>query len=60
MINSCVKPLGGVPTLFIDGKPEPGVAYITYFRERADYEAFGRAGYRLFSIPVFFGDRMTS
>ena len=57
MIESCVKPLGGVPTLFIDGKPEPGVAYITYFRERADYEAFGRAGYRLFSIPVFFGDR---
>ena len=57
MITSCVKPLGGVPTLFIDGKPEPGVAYITYFRERADYEAFGRAGYRLFSIPVFFGDR---
>lgn len=57
MITSCVKPLGGVPTLFIDGEPEPGVAYITYFRERADYEAFGRAGYRLFSIPVFFGDR---
>ena len=46
-----------MPTLFIDGEPEPGVAYITYFRERADYEAFGRAGYRLFSIPVFFGDR---
>jgi len=57
MVTSCVKPLGGVPTLFIDGEPEPGVAYITYFRERADYAAFGRAGYRLFSIPVYFGDR---
>ena len=57
MITSCVKALGGVPTLFVDGGPEPGVAYITYFRERADYAAFGRVGYRLFSIPVYFGDR---
>lgn len=57
MITSCVKRLGGVPVLFVNGKPEPGAAYITYFRERADYAEFGRAGYRLFSIPVFFGDR---
>jgi len=26
MITSCVKPLGGVPTPFIDEEPEPGVA----------------------------------
>ena len=57
MLTSQVRPLGGVPTLFIDGGPVPGIAGITYFRERACYAEFGEAGYRLFSIPVFFGDQ---
>ena len=57
MLTSQVRPLGGVPTLFIDGGPVPGIACITYFRERACYAEFGEAGYRLFSIPVFFGDQ---
>ena len=57
MTTSCVKNLGGVPNLFINGEPVPGVAYITYFRENNDYAAFGAAGYRLFSIPVYFGDQ---
>lgn len=57
MITSCVRELGGVPTLFIDEQPVPGMAYITYFRGDACYEQFIAAGYRHFSIPVYFGDQ---
>ena len=57
MTTSAVRKLGGVPTLFVNGEPVPGVAYITYFRENACYADFGQAGYRLFSIPVYFGDQ---
>ncbi len=43
---------GGVPTLFRDGKPFPGAAYMTYLEKYARYEDFARAGYRLFSFPA--------
>ena len=57
MISSEIRSHGGVPTLFINGKPTPGMAYITYFRKDACYRQFSEAGYRLFSIPVYFGDQ---
>ena len=57
MVSSEVRLSGGVPTLFIDGRPVPGMAYITYFRADARYRQFADAGYRLFSIPVYFGDQ---
>lgn len=57
MVTSEVRLSGGVPTLFIDGRPVPGLAYITYFRADARYRQFADAGYRLFSIPVYFGDQ---
>lgn len=53
-IISEVKALGGVPTLFIKGEPTPASAYITYFTENNRYKAFAHAGYRLFSVTVYF------
>ena len=54
MTTSKIAPLGGVPTLFVDGKPLPGVAYITYFTDNNRYADFADAGFRLYSLPVFF------
>ncbi|MBQ9116142.1 MAG: hypothetical protein IJY04_03875, partial [Clostridia bacterium] len=55
MTTSYIKPLGGVPTLFVNGTAVPGVAYICYFTENNRYKNFGDAGFKLFSMPVFFG-----
>lgn len=55
MTTSYIKPLGGVPTLFVNGKAVAGVAYICYFTENNRYKNFGDAGFKLFSMPVFFG-----
>ncbi len=55
--RSCVKMLGGVPTLFINGKPFPAAAYMTYLFGRGHYSDFAEAGYRLFSLPVLFAGR---
>ena len=57
MITSSVRLLGDVPTLFVDGSPQPGVAYITYLQERNCYADFAAAGYRLFSFTAYFGDQ---
>ena len=56
-IRSAVADCGGVPTLYVNGEPFPAAAYMTYLEENADYEAFARAGYRLFSVPVLFAGR---
>ncbi len=56
-VTSCVRRHGGVPTLFINGIPVPGVAYMTYLPERACYGDFAAAGYRLFSFSCFFATR---
>lgn len=45
----------GYPQLSINGKIQDGLAYITYLTENNRYTDFVKAGYRLFSIPVFFG-----
>ena len=45
----------GHPQLCINGEIQDGLAYITYLTENARYTDFAQAGYRLFSVPVFFG-----
>ena len=45
----------GHPQLYINGEVQDGLAYITYLTERNRYADFAKAGYRLFSVPVFFG-----
>ena len=57
---SFVKNHNGVPSLFDRGTPFPAAGYMTYLPERGCYEAFARAGYRLFSLPVFFAGKSFS
>lgn len=45
----------GYPQLCIHGEIQDGLAYITYLTENNRYVDFAKAGYRLFSVPVFFG-----
>lgn len=40
MTTSAIKPLGGVPALFVNGTAQPGLAYITYLPERDCYADF--------------------
>ena len=56
-VSSKVDFLGGVPTLFIKGKPCVGMAYMTYLWENACYRSFSEAGYHIFSLVAQFGDR---
>ena len=57
MITSQVRPYTGVPTLYINDRPIPGAAYMTYYTGNNRYADFAAAGYRLFSLPVFFASR---
>ena len=45
----------GYPQLCVKGEVQDGLAYITYLTENNRYKDFAKAGYRLFSLPVFFG-----
>lgn len=56
MISS-VQNYKGVPTLFIENKPIPGFAYITYRTCNNRYADFADLGCTLFSMPVFFGEQ---
>lgn len=57
MNTSYIAELGGVPTLFVNGKAQPGVAYMNYFTDKNHYDDFRKVGFRLFSMPVFFGEQ---
>ncbi len=57
MNTSFVKDHGGVPTLFVNGEPIPEIAYITYYTRKNRYADFAAAGYRLFSLPVYFASQ---
>jgi len=52
---SSVRNYRGVPTLFVEDKPIPGFAYMTYRTYNSRYDAFASLGCTLFSMPVFFG-----
>ena len=52
-----VKPYRGTLRIFVDGEILPPDAYITYFTEKNRYSDFADAGYRLFSLPVFFSSK---
>lgn len=45
----------GYPQLCINGEIQDGLAYITYLTENNRYMDFAKAGFRLFSVPVFCG-----
>ena len=52
---SCVSTEHGIPRLYINREKQNPLAYITYLTEQNRYTDFVKAGYRLFSLPVFFG-----
>ena len=56
MISS-VKNHNGVPTLFVENRPIPGFAYITYRTYNNRYADFADIGCTLFSMPVFFAEQ---
>ncbi len=59
-VTSCVSDCNGLPTLFINGKPFPAAAYMTYLTEYNHYSRFAQADYSLFSLPVLFSGRWIS
>ena len=57
MVTSKVEIINGVPTLKINGEVVAANAYMTYFIENARYDDFTNAGYKLFSVPMYFATR---
>ncbi len=57
MVTSKVEIINEVPTLKINDEVIASNAYITYFIENARYDDFTKAGYRLFSVPIYFATR---
>ena len=45
-----MKPYGGVPALYINGKAESPVAYTSYHPSQEVFDSFAGSGVRLFSI----------
>lgn len=52
---SCISVENGIPYLYINREKHAGIAYLTYLTSNNRYADFASAGYRLFSLPVFFG-----
>ncbi len=50
MQESSIRRHGGIPTLFVNGKPVVPCAYITYFTERECYQDFAGTGMKLYSV----------
>lgn len=47
-VRGQISPCSGVPTLHLDGRPHPGIGYLTFHPEaRGRYADFARAGIRL-------------
>lgn len=57
MIYSSIKTRNGIPYLTVNGEEIASNAYITYFTEKARYDQFADAGYKLFSVPLFFASQ---
>ena len=56
-MHSEVKDYNGVPTLFVNDKPFPTTAYMTYLEKHNNYSEFTSCGYNLYSLPVLFAGR---
>ena len=60
VVHSQIKPCGGVPALYVNGKVFTSVAYMTYLERYNCYDDFSKAGYDFFSVPVLFSGRWVS
>ncbi len=54
-VTSCINVEHGTPCLYINHERQVPLAYLTYLTNNNRYDDFALAGYRLFSLPVFFG-----
>lgn len=52
-----VKIINGLPTLTVNGKPLPEMAYITYLPENNCYGDFASAGVKLYSVCLNFSEQ---
>ena len=52
-----IREYKGALRLFVNGEIVPPDAYMTYFIENSKYEDFADAGYKLFSLPIFFSSK---
>ena len=52
-----IKILAGVPALFINEKPYPPFAYMSYLGEKEYYKEIANAGIHLYCFPAYLGDR---
>lgn len=55
-MNSEVRSINGLPTLLVNGKPIPEMAYITYRLEHNCYDDFALSGVRLYSVNLNFSE----
>ena len=58
-VKNCseVRIENGIPSLFINGKPFPPFAYISYLGEKRYYQEAASVGIHLYQFPVYLGDR---
>ena len=52
-----IREYKGALRLFVNGEIIAPDAYMTYFIENSRYEDFAGAGYKLFSLPIFFSSK---
>ncbi|MHB1355606.1 MAG: hypothetical protein ACYCZF_06485 [Anaerolineae bacterium] len=50
-VHAELKSYHGVPTIHMDGVPDPGLAYMTYWPKSQQLREFGEAGVHLYSVP---------
>ncbi len=58
--TATVKTENGGQVLYVNGKAVNRLSYMVYYTEKACFDDFAKAGYKLFSIPVFFGTNTIS
>jgi len=56
MLHADIRPIGGVPTIHVNGVPIAEMAYITYRTDHNRYADFAAAGVRLFSVNLNFSE----
>lgn len=50
-VRAELLPHGGVPTIHVNGVPDPGIAYMTYWPKSGPLREFNQAGVHLYSVP---------
>ena len=52
-----IREHNGALRLFVNGEIMAPDAYFTYFMEHSRYNDFAEAGYKLYSLPMFFSSK---